>query len=133
MLASAFDRDADPAERARMLDVISNIPAADSVAFMRTAFTPPGASADDRYAAAEGLCKLAPRVAVDAELMQRVTQRLRSDAQSSPSVHERSLAVHALASPGQDNKAFFRKLVESEQDAALRKFLNAAAEQFPTR
>jgi hypothetical protein len=133
MLASAYDRDADPAERARMVDILSNVPAADAVAFMQTAFTSPRATADDRSAAAEGLFKLAPRIAVDADLLKLVTERLQHDAQSSPSVHERSLAAHALAAPGQDNKEFLRKVLESEQDPALRKFLKAAAEQFPTR
>ena len=132
-LMSAYDRHAGPAERARMLDIISNIPAAESVAFMRTAFTSPRSSAEDRFNAAAGLFKLSPRMAVDAGLMQRVSDSLKHVAQSSPSVQERCRAVGVLAAAGQDNKAVLRTLLASERDPELRKFLELAAEEQPTR
>lgn len=132
--ASAFDRgDCSAAERERVLGVLSNVPGADAVEFMRRAFTSPRATANDRFAAAEGLFKLAPRVEVSADLLKLVTERLRSDARSSQSREERSLAAHALAAPGQDNKSFLRELLKTEQDAKLRRFLATASQEFPTR
>jgi hypothetical protein len=130
--ASAYDRDAEPAERVRMLDILSNIPAAECVSFVSDAYTSPRATADDRFAAAEGLFKLAPRVKVDEALLSAVTQRLQHDAMSSQSAHDRSLAVHALAAPGQQNKAFLRTLLESEKDRELHKYLERASVEFPT-
>lgn len=133
MFASAFDRgDSSLAERTRVLDVLSNIPSKDAVEFMRMAFTSPRATANNRFAAAEGLFKLAPRVEVSGDLLKLVTNRLQQDARSSQSLEERSMAVHALAAPGQNNKAFFRQLLKTEQDAKLHRFLEAAAQEFPT-
>lgn len=132
-LMSAYDRGNDAHERARILDIVSNIPAAESVECMRKAFTSPWASTEDRANAAAGLFKLAPRVEVDAALVAAMTDRLKHDAQASPTPRERSLAVTSLAAPGQDNKAFFRKVLESESDPALRRFLVLAAQERPTR
>jgi hypothetical protein len=133
MFGSAFDRgDSNLAERQRVLDILSNIPSKDAVAFMKMAFTSPRATAEDRFAAAEGLFKLAPRVKIAGDLLNVVTERLRHDARSLQSLEERSMAVHALAAPGRDNKAFFRELLKTEQDPKLARFLKAAAEEFPT-
>lgn len=131
-LMSAYDHGADNALRARILEVVSNLPKPEAVAFMKTAFTSPTASAEDRFHAAEGLFKLAPRIDIGADLARTVTDRLKRDAESAPTAKERALAAIALSAPGQNNKLFLRRLLATEKDPELRKFLELAAEEYPT-
>jgi hypothetical protein len=131
-LMKAYDRGAAP-ERARILDIVSNLPTKESVSFMKTAFTSPKASAEDRFNAAGGLFKLAPRIEIGKDLHRNVTERLKRDAEIAATVRERGLAIWALAAPGQDNKAFFRKLLPAEKDPSLRKYLELASKEQPTQ
>ena len=133
LLTRAYERRFSAAERSRILEVVSNLPTPESVAFMKKAITMSGASAQERSEAAQGLFKLAPRVKVPDGLLRHVTDRLKHDAQFAPTPHERRLAAAALASPGQDHKAFFKKLLVTEKHPELRNFLKLAAEQYPTR
>ena len=131
-LMKAYDRGAPP-ERARILDIVSNLPMKESIQFMKTAFNSPKASAEDRFNAAEGLFKLAPRVEVEKDLHRQVTERLKRDAETAATVRERGLAVWALAAPGQDNRAFLRKRLTLEKDPSLRKYLELASVERPER
>jgi hypothetical protein len=132
-MMGAYQQARSPEERSRILEVISNLPTKESVTFMQTAFASAGASAEDRFNAAEGLFKLAPRMAVDSELIRQVTERLKLDAQSGATQEERLMAARALAAPGQDNKAFLGQLLATESDPKMREFLLLASEQYPTR
>lgn len=128
----AFHETTYPQERTRILEVMSNLPTRESVQFMQSTFTWAGASAEDRFNAAEGLFKLAHRVAVAPELIQQITERLRQDAQSAPTHEERLMAARALAAPSQNNKVFLSQLLVTETDPEIRKFLALASQEYPT-
>jgi hypothetical protein len=133
MMASAYRESVDPAERARILDVMSNLPTSESMQLLHTAFSDASASFEDRFHAAEGFFKLASGYQVDQELMRQITARLKEDARSAPKPKERLLAAKALAAPGQNNKAFFGELLRTEKDVEVQKFLTLAADEFPTQ
>jgi hypothetical protein len=132
VMMTDFQQTNDLEERRRILEVMSNLPANESVKFMQAAFTAADASAEDRFNAAEGLFKLSPRVAVDPELIRQVTERLKQDARSATADEERLMAAQALAAPGQDNKAFLGELLATETNPKVQQFLQLATQQYPT-
>ncbi|MDB6122533.1 MAG: hypothetical protein JWQ71_1526 [Pedosphaera sp.] len=133
VMMADYQRATDMEERQRILEVMSNLPTGESVKFMEMAFTAIGASAEDRFNAAEGLFKLAPRAAVDSGLIAHVTDWLKQDAKSAANEEERLMAAQALAAPGQDNKAFLHELLATETVPKVRKFLQLASQQYPTQ
>ncbi|MGI8964496.1 MAG: hypothetical protein ACR2H1_00220 [Limisphaerales bacterium] len=128
-----YQQVSDTEERARILEIISNLPTEESVKFMQTAFFANNATAEDRFNAAGGLFKLAPRVKIAPDLLNEVTERLKATAKSAASDEERLQAATALAAPYQDNKAFLEQLLTTETNPKVREFLTLASQKHPTQ
>jgi hypothetical protein len=120
-------------ERARMIEVLSNIASPESAAFATAVFAASEGSPEERICAAQALFKLATRVAVEPEALRHVTQWLREKAKSGPTEQLRLGAARALAAPGQDNRDFLAELLNTEPSAGVRSFLALASQWFPSR
>lgn len=120
-------------ERRRILEVVSNLPTTESVRWISAAFAANERSPEERLAAAAGLFKLAPRVAIEREQIRQATAWLQTQARSAPDGRIRLEAARVLAAPGQDNREFLATLLAFEPDTTMRQFLALATQPFPTQ
>ena len=131
-LLAAYGKAGEPEERARIIEVISNLPTPESVRFIATVFGRTERAPEERIGAAEGLFKLAPRVAVEPGLRRQATDWLRQQAKTATTGPLRLAAARVLAAPGQDNQGFLAELAATETNPKVRKFLALASRHSPT-
>jgi hypothetical protein len=127
--ADAYQRSDDPRERQRLLEIASNIPSPQSVAFLGRLVESPARSQDDLYAAIEGLLRLVPRAAVSPQLLETAARHLESDARAAHDDQARLRALHLLAAPAWDNRRLLEALLKTEKSAELREFLRKVLAQ----
>jgi hypothetical protein len=131
-LKENYTRSRDDDERRRTIDVVSSIPAEESVAFVRDVRNAAKPASEDRLAADGGLFLLASQMKVDPALLRDVTDELKQLARSNADDTARLRAITVLSAAGQDNHDFLQQLLQNEKSQTLRKLLTLAAATEPT-
>jgi len=131
VLAQQYRKSQDEEERARTVEVMSNLPHPEAARFIGVAFSG-GTNEAEKLRVAAGLFKLAPRIAVEEGVIVEVTEWLRRQSAGASKPEIRLESARVLAAAGQDNKTFLAGLSAKESDAKVKKFLTLASQEFPT-
>ena len=128
--AKRFRGSQNPAERLRIIEVASSVPSLKSVNLISSLR---GSTTDrsERFAMAEAIFRLSPRVKVDDVLIRDVTAELQSQACDTADQDARLRAMHILASTSQNNREFLATLRRKEPSPKIRAFLDKAIVPLP--
>jgi hypothetical protein len=127
---SEFERSDSARARRRVIEVASNIPAQETLSLIET-LSSPAAEPDLRFACDEAILRLSRSMTVKPALLADVVNDLKRLAESDEEA-VRSHAVHVLASPGMDQRAFLTERIASEPSKTIRAFLTKVTTQ-PTQ
>jgi hypothetical protein len=121
----------DASERDCILEVISNLPAPESVACVHRLFGLTTRAPGERMSVARAALKLSPRIAIESGFQTEVIGWLKEIAAGSENEILRRQAVAALATLGPDHKKFLADLLTRESSPDLRRFIELASAEFP--
>jgi hypothetical protein len=116
-------------ERLRILEIVSNLPTAESAEMLAGLWRQAPADGEDKIALAETILRFSRNDRVEKQLMDDVHDFLRKQAAAAVDEKTHWHTLHLLAMPGQNERAFLAGLLQSQISPKEKAFLEKATRE----